>query len=248
MSEKRLRELLRSTPVPDEREAEERGWRIVRAAYEARDPAPRRPGARSLAIALAVGLVVLAVGLSPAGAKVANLFKDVTGVGHQTTQPALTSLPAPGQLLVTSRSGAWFVSQDGSMRFLGHYTNATWSPHGLFIAATQGRQLSAIAPDGTPQWSLAQRHRVSDPRWSPSGYRVAYLSGNSLRVVAGDGSGDELLESPVADVAPAWKPVTPAVMRANPSGVGTHLLAYATPGGRVAVVNTDSMKLLWRSA
>ena len=55
------------------------------------------------------------------------------------------------------------------MRFLGNYTDATWSPHGLFVAVTHGRQLSAIAPDGTPHWSLAQRQRVSDPRWSPSG-------------------------------------------------------------------------------
>jgi dipeptidyl aminopeptidase/acylaminoacyl peptidase len=198
-------------------------------------------------VALAAALVVLAVGLSPAGAKVANLFQDVTGIGHQTTRPALTSLPASGRLLVTSRDGAWVVSEDGSMRFLGDYTNATWSPHGLFVAATRGRQLSAIAPDGTPHWSLAQRHRVSDPRWSPSGYRVAYLGGDSLRVVVGDGSGDRSLESPVAHVAPAWKPVTPATLQSNSSGVGTHLLAFVTASGRVAVINSDSGKLLWTS-
>ncbi len=250
MNQKRLKELLRNAPVPEEREAEERGWRVVRAAFESRYPSPRRARGWRLVLAAAAGLVVLVLGLTPAGAKVADLFEDVTGVGrHHKTQPALTSLPAPGRLLVTSANGAWVVSQDGSMRYLGDYTNATWSPSGLFVAVThRPRQLSAVEPGGTPHWSLAQRRSVTEPRWAPSGYRIAYLSGDSLRVVAGDGTDDRLLESPVARVAPAWKSLTPAALRANPSGVGTHVLAFADRNGRVEVVDVDSTRPLWISS
>ena len=247
VNERRLEEILRRAPIPDQQGAEERGWRVVRAAFESHDPAPRRPPRGRLLVAVAVGLLALAIGLSPAGAEVANVFKDVTGVGHRSPQPALTSLPAPGRLLVGSGRGAWVVSEDGSMRLLGNYTDAAWSPHGLFIAVTRGRQLSAVEPDGTLRWSIAQNHPVSDPRWSPSGYRVAYLSGSSLRVLAGDGTEDQRIESQVARVAPAWQPVGPAALRASPSGVGTHRLAFARADGRIEVVNTDSQKVLWGS-
>jgi hypothetical protein len=248
MNERRLKELLRDAPIPAERQAEERGWRVVKTAFGSRSPGPPRRRLGRPALVLAAAAVVLAVGLSPAGAKVADVFKQVTGVGQHNARSALTSLPAPGHLLVSSSAGSWVVSEDGSMRFLGDYTDATWSPHGLFVAATRDHQLAAVAPDGTPQWSLAQRRTVSDPRWSPSGYRVAYLSGDSLRVVAGDGIGDRPLRSRVARVAPAWRPASPAALRANPSGVGTHILAFATPDGRIEVVDTDSRSVLWRSA
>jgi hypothetical protein len=248
VNEGRLKELLREAPIPAERQAEERGWRLVKAAYGSRALArPRRHFAR-VAVAIAAAIVVLAIGLSPAGAKVADLFKQVTGVGQHKARQALTSLPAPGRLLVSSARGSWVVSEDGSMRFLGDYTDATWSPHGLFVAATRDHQLAAVAPDGTPHWSLARGRRVSAPRWAPSGYRVAYLSGASLRVVAGDGTGDRLLRARVDRVAPAWKPASAADLRAHPSGVGTHILAFATARGRVEVVDADSRSVLWRSA
>jgi hypothetical protein len=247
VNERRLKDLLRNAPIAGERQAEERGWRVVTAAFEARQPLPRKRRRGRSVIALAVAVIVLAIGLSPAGAKVVDLFQGVTGVGEHTARPALTSLPAPGRLLVTSAKGTWVVSEDGSMRFLGRYTDATWSPSGSFVAATGKRQLTAVEPDGTPRWSLAQRRAVRAPRWSPSGYQVAYLSGDSLRVVVGDGTGDRLLQARVADVAPAWKPVSAAALRANPSGVGTHVLAFGSADGQVEVIDTDSKSVLWRS-
>ena len=49
---------------------------------------------------------LLAIGLSPAGAKVGDLVSDVVGIGEPDAKPALRSLPAAGELLVESPSRA----------------------------------------------------------------------------------------------------------------------------------------------
>jgi WD40-like Beta Propeller Repeat len=248
MTEARLRTLLRDAPVPDQSRAEERGWRVVQAAFEQRRPAPAPRRARRLAIAVAIGLLALAIGLSPAGARVADLFKDVTGIGEENARPALTSLPAPGRLLVGSARGPWIVSGDGSKRLLGDYRDATWSPHGLYVAATAGRALTALTPTGVVRWSLASGRRVSDPAWSPSGYRIAYRSGRSLRVVAGDGTDDHPLTRGVGAGDFAWKPLTAAGAERLAKGFGAQPLAYADRAGRIHLVDADTGRAFWVSA
>jgi hypothetical protein len=241
---KRLREAF----VPEAREAEERSWRVVHGAFEARHPVHLRPRVNRLAVALAVALLVAAVALSPAGAKVADLVRDVVEPGSENAHPALTSLPASGELLVTSPQGPWIVDEDGSQRLLGAYRDAAWSPSGLFAAVSRGRQLTAVDPVGTVRWSLAARRPVRDPAWSPSGIRVAYLSGASLRVVAGDGTEDRQLVARVAPVAPAWRPLGEPLPPGQVAvGPRTNVLAYVDPRGRVSVRNTDSGRVLWRS-
>jgi hypothetical protein len=248
VNERRITQLLRDAPVPDERDAQQRGWRVVHAAFEARHPVPTRPRLNRLAIALAVGLLVAAVALTPAGAKVADLVHDVVQPGEENVQPALTSLPTGGRLLVTSAKGPWVVDEDGSKRLLGAYEDAAWSPHGLFVAATRGRQLTAVDPMGTVRWSLAARHPVSNPAWSTSGVRVAYLSGSSLRVVAGDGTGDRRLARHVAPVLPAWRPLEqPPPAGQVATGPRTNVLAYADRRGRVSIRDLDTGRLLSRN-
>ena len=78
----------------------------------------------------------------------ADLVHDVVEPGPENAQPALTSLPAPGRLLVTSPEGPWIVDRDGSQRLLGDYQEAAWSPSGLFAAVSRGRQLTAVDPVG----------------------------------------------------------------------------------------------------
>ncbi len=83
MREQRLREALLDARIPGEREARERGWRLVRAAYVASPPAvaPRRRsgGRRAWQAALAAALVVAAI--SPAGAAVRHWVGGAEGRG-----------------------------------------------------------------------------------------------------------------------------------------------------------------------
>jgi hypothetical protein len=234
----RLPELLRNAPLPDARRAEERGWRVVRAAYGRRPPAgitSRR--ATRFAIAVALGALALALALTPAGAKVADLVHDVVRPGARNAEPALTSLPTGGRLLVTAPTGSWVVDPDGTRRRLGAYDDAAWSPHGLFVAASAGRELSAVEPDGTVRWSLPSSHPASDPAWAPSGIRVAYRSGDSLRVVAGDGTGDRRIVRRAAPTPPAWAPLE-----------NRNVLTFVDRDRTVRAIDVESGRTLWRSA
>jgi hypothetical protein len=223
-------------PVPPE--VEERSLRVVKDAFAARVPNPRRRRAvRSLPAALVAVVVAVAistVAVRASGGSVLNTVRDALGV--RNAAPLLTRLPTSGRLLVNSSNGPWIVSADGAKRHLGGaaFTQATWSPHGLFeVAVLHGRELAAIDPKGRIRWTLA-RGAVSDARWSGDGYRIAYRSGRALRVVAGDGTGDHLLAQTSAAAAPAWNGVS-------------HELAYADPRGRIHLVNVDTRATLWTS-
>jgi len=180
--------------APHERESEARAWAVVRVAYDEREPVawPRRH-ARPL-LAGAVVAAVVAAALSPPGRSVVRSLRESVGIEH--AEPALFSLPTPGQLLVTSHSGAWLVRRDGSKRLLGHYRDASFSPHGLFVVATRANQLVALDPEGHVRWSIA-RPAPRSPVWTGtrSDTRITYLSAGRLRVVAGDGTGDHAVSN-----------------------------------------------------
>ncbi len=230
MREARLREALLDAHVPDAAGAEERGLRLVRAAYAAEPPA-LRPGRRTgfrrgLQVAVAAGL--LAALISPAGATVRHWVRDAVEPAREPAAPVLTSLPAPGSLLVDSAKGPWIVHEDGSKRLLGAYRESSWSPRGLYVAVTGPGQLLAVDPIGEVRWAVTRSGSVSDPAWSPDGYRIAYLNSGTLRVVAADGTGDRSLVRPVAPVTPAWRPDD------------GHVLAYARRDGSVRAIDADS--------
>jgi WD40 repeat protein len=235
--EERLQERLREIRAPGEQEAEERGWRVVRAAFEQRVDEPARVPMRRarLLIVVAATLMLLVAAFTPPGEAVGDWLRDAIKPGRKPAKPALVSLPARGRLLVTSSEGPWVVRADGSKRLLGTYDAASWSPHGLFVAASRGQELFALDPGGHVHWSIARRRPVLGARWSPDGFRIAYRSGGALRVLAGDGTGDRLLLRSVAPAAAAWRP-----------GNG-HVLAVSDWAGRVLVLDADSGRLLWRS-
>ena len=205
----------------------------MHAAFEERLPAPRRRDWRPFAVA-AVLAAVVAAALSPPGQAVFGSIRDAVR-GAENAKPALFSLPSVrSRLLVNSAEGAWVVQSDGSKRLLGGYRDASWSPHGLYLAAVSGHELRALEPDGDVHWSIA-RTGLSNPRWSNAGggdERVAYLAGSTLRVVGGDGRGDRVLARGVTRIAPAWRP-------------RTHVVAYADRAGRVVVRNADSGTVQW---
>jgi hypothetical protein len=219
-------------PAPGEREAGERSWEVVRSAFEERTPAPRRRDWRPI-VAIAAAAAVVAAALSPPGLAVLDSLRDAVG-GEENAKPALFSLPTSGRLLVNSEQGAWVVQRDGSKRLLPGYRDASWSPHGRFLAAVHGQELRALEPDGDVHWSVA-RPEVELPRWSNAGggdERIAYLAAPALRVIGGDGRGDRVLARNVARVAAAWRP-------------RSHVLAYVDDADRVVVVDADRGRRQW---
>lgn len=226
--------------APGEREAGERAWEVVRAAYHEREPVtwPRRH-VRPL-VAVAVVAAVVAAVLSPPGRSVVHSLRKA--VGLKQAEPALFSLPTRGDLLVTSRSGLWLVRPDGSKRKLGHYRDAAFSPHGLFIAATKANQLVALDAKGDVRWTLA-RPAPRFPAWTGTrtDTRIAYISGGRLRIVAGDGTGDHGV-GPAAPVAPAWRPGPGRVLAYSD---GRHTVVYDAESGSVVRRVAPTQRIAW---
>jgi WD40 repeat protein len=231
MNEQRLRDRLRELEVRGEGQSEQRTWELARRAFADREEAPTRATARRFLLAAAAILILGLALLSPAGAAIRHWVSDVVGEEH--ARPALTSLPAPGRLLVDSGRGTWVVQNDGSQRLLGDYSQATWSPHGLYVAATRGPRLTALTPDGDPRWTVTGTEPASLPSWqAPDGFRLAYLSGSSLRVVNGDGTADRQVAAGVDHVAPVWRPGT------------RHDIAFVDRAGVTRVLDTDTGRRL----
>lgn len=229
-----MKRRLEHIEIPGEHDARTRSWEVVRTAYTEREPVARRtPFLRPL-LAAAVVAALVAAALSPPGRAVVDSVRKAIGV--ESADEALFALPAPGRVLVSSDSGVWVVSADGSKRRLGDYREASWSPFGRFVVAAREHELATLEPDGDLHWKLA-RPEVRLPRWGGSRIdtRIAYLSGGAVRVVAGDGKDDRVLVARgAAEVAPAWRP-----------GPG-HVLAVATEDG-VSAIDTTSGKTLWRA-
>jgi hypothetical protein len=220
-------------PIPDG--AEERAWRVVRAAFDERVPVPRRRSRKPLVL-VAAGAAVVVATLSAPGRAVLDSIRETVGV--ERAQPALFSLPTPGRLLVESDAGAWVVRSDGSKRRLGAWSEASWSPFGRFVVASRRNELAALEPDGSIRWTLARR-AVGFPRWggSRTDTRIAYLTRSRLHVVAGDGTGDVDVGGlrAAARIAPAWRPGA------------RHVLAYVDTAGRVHAYDADAGSDFWRA-
>jgi hypothetical protein len=236
--ERRLQELR----APDEEQAEARAWPVVREAYAERAPMPAPPRLRRLGLVAAGGAAALAIGLSPAGAKVGDFVGDVVGIGEDDAKPQLRSLPAAGELLVDSPQGPWVVREDGSKRLLGDFGHATWSPHGVYVAVADGRELAALDAGGNIRWTFPAPGVVRDPRWGGDAVdtRIAYRSGDNLRVITGDGNpaGDRLIARDVAPIAPAWRPI--GLAKLSPAAGSPFVLTYVERGGHVRSVDVET--------
>jgi hypothetical protein len=251
-----LGKALREASIPVPPDAEERGRRIVAAAFAERESGDR--GARSelqgamtpqtserrsrrpiprLALGFSLAALLAVLLLSPAGADVRDWVGDAFTASAPRPERTLARVPGGGRLLVQTGEGPVVVRPDGSRRLLGDYEGATWSPHGLFVAAVKKRTLSALEPDGTPRWSITAAQRVAVPRWSPSGER-------DLRVIAGDGSEDRLLAgSTEAETSPDAR-ISPAYVPPAWSPTGEDALAYVTGAGRLRILDSETGAVL----
>jgi hypothetical protein len=212
-------------PAPGEREAGDRSWNVVRDAYDERIRVPRKRDWRPIAIA-ATAAVVVAGAVTPPGHAVFGSLRDAVR-GEQNAAPALFHLPAPhSRLLVTSAEGAWVVQSDGSKRLLRGYHDASWSPHGLYVAAVRTNELRALEPNGAVHWSIGRSGAIRNPRWSFDGFRIAYFAGPTLRVINGDGTRDRVLTRAARPGVSAWQPAS-------------HFLAYVNTAGNIVIRNVD---------
>ncbi|MFN8223304.1 MAG: hypothetical protein U0R50_08700 [Gaiellales bacterium] len=219
-------------------DAEERAWVVVRQAFVEREPVPRRRGrALSLAVpGLTLTLAVVAAAFSPTGRAVVDRVRNVVGV--RQSAPALFSLPTHGRLLVSSTPGVWVIEEDGSKRLLRGYDEASWSPLGRYLAASNANELAALEPNGRLRWSLA-RPSVRSPRWAGTATdtRIAYRAADGLHVVAGDGTGDRLIASR-ASGGVAWRPGTGFTLAYLS---GTHLRIENTVTGKATTIDVGAL-------
>jgi hypothetical protein len=182
----------------------------------------------------------IAAALSPPGRSVVHSLRKAVGVENAQTE--LFSLPAPGRLLVSGPGGAWIVNADGSRRRLGPYRDATFSPHGLFVAATKKSELVALDTKGNVRWTLPRRS-PRFPAWAGTrtDTRIAYVAQERLHIVAGDGTGDRTIGRAAA-VAPAWRPGSGRVLAYS---TGRRTLVYDVDSGRVLLRRPAGRKLTW---
>ena len=191
--------------APGEGEALERA--VALGAEELRDR-PRSAGGRlgrSILAGVAVAGAGAALVLTPAGAEVRDWMADAIDDDSTVQREALTNLPSGGEVLVSAGDGVWIVGDDGERRRLGDYEQATFSPRGLFVAASRENELTALTPEGEVRWSISRPALVRDPVWAPSGYRIAYREGLGVAVVAGDGTEPRVLAAG-SRAAPSWRP------------------------------------------
>jgi len=233
-AERELRQRLRERPLPGETAARRRAWEVVATAHAQRAPARRRvrPALR-LAPAVAAAAVALALAVTPAGPALGDWLEERFSSEPAPARPAFARLPDDASVLALSRAGAYVVRGDGSLRRVGAFSEAEWSPRGLHVVGVSGRRLVAVTPAGVQKWTVVRPARLSHPAWSLGlGYFVAYLEGTRLRVVGGNGQDDRLLRRGAAAVTPAW--------RAGPG----YVLTYARPGA-VETLDVLTGRSLW---
>jgi hypothetical protein len=237
--EQLLSERLHGFEAPGEREAGERGRRLLLAAFAERTPVRRRRRMSLPRLSWPV-LAALLTALAAGAVAVASHLRDGDNSPRQARAPFAPVEVGNGVVLALGRGVAYTVTARGRVRALGPASDGDLSPHGTNAVLASGAGLVAVhVADGQVRWRRPAPGPVSLPRWSlertvPPCCRVAYLAGDALYAVGGDGRGAHLLARPVLAVAPAWR-------RAE----ADHQLAFAAPDG-IHVLAADSGRQVWR--
>jgi hypothetical protein len=231
-----LERALREAEPPDAGPTRERARRTILAAHDATRSRRARRALPFAWVAVAATLTALFVTQRDSGPAqaVERLVREIVREPKATpVPPRAFTLPSAGRLLVTGADGLFAVNRSGRKSALGDYRDASWSPHGLFVAATRARTLVALDPaSGAVRWKRQPGGAVSHPSWAPDGLHIAYRAHGTLRIVYGNGEHDVLAGTGMADIAPAWRPNTPRTV------------AWAAEDGTVTVEDADTAKVL----
>lgn len=208
--ERRLEGMLAEAPEPDPGAGEKALHRSLRAIQPG---PPARHGLRTLVVAFAAALVLLAIA---AGSLAAAGGLHVS-FGTKAKQKAPVRIPltlprgangiaviAGGRLSVVTRSG---------FRLQGlPVSAATLSPHALYVAAGVGDSLVALRPDAHQAWSHPAGGRVTAVAWAPDGLRIAYLVWHqhdrfpwTVHLIWGNGTHDTVVGRSSDPVRPTWR-------------------------------------------
>jgi hypothetical protein len=207
--ERRLEGLLAEAPEPDPGAGEKALHRALRALQPA---APSRRGIRTVVVAFAAVLVLLAIA---AGSLAAAGGLHVS-FGTKTTKPPAhipLSLPKGADGIAVIVDGRLSVITHSGFRLQGlPVSAATLSPHALYVAAGIGHSLVAMKPNKHQAWSHPAGGRVTAIAWAPDGLRIAYLVWHqhsrfpwTVHVIWGNGTHDEVVGRSVNPVRPSWR-------------------------------------------
>ena len=234
--ERRLEALFAEAPEPEPGAGEEALHRSLRALQPA---APAHRGLRTVALAFAAALVLLAIAAGSLGAAGALHVSFGT---KPKPRPARTQLVLPqgangisavvdGRLSVVTQSG---------FRLQGlPVSAAALSPHALNVAAGIGDSLVGMAPNGHRAFSQSAGGEVVAIAWAPDGLRIAYVvhAGRHfvLRLIYGNGRNDAVIDRSVRPVWPSWRADSLA-------------FAYVGAGGKTVVYDIGHRKHVVRGS
>jgi hypothetical protein len=207
--ERRLEGMLAEAPDPDPGAGEKALHRSLRAIQLA---PPARHGLRTLVVAFAAALVLLAIA---AGSLAAAGGLHVS-FGTKPKEPAARiplTLPHGANGIAAIADGKLSVVTKSGFRLQGlPVSAATLSPHALYVAAGVGDSLVALRPDAHQAWSHPAGGRVDAITWAPDGLRIAYLVHHehdrfpwTLHVIWGNGTHDAVVGRSVNPVRPTWR-------------------------------------------
>ena len=229
--EQRLEAMLADAPEPEGGAGEEALHRALRALQPA---APVHRGLRTVALAFAAAVVLLAVAAGSLAA--AGAIHVSFGAKPKPKRPAITPLTLPkgangaaaivdGELSVVTKSGFRLQGFPASAEAL--------SPNAVYVAAGIGTSIVAMKPNGHQVWSHPAGGRVVASAWAPDAIRIAYVarSGHrfALHVIWGTGTHDTVIDRSVRPVQPSWRADNLA-------------LAYVGAGGKAIVYDIAHRK------
>lgn len=204
--ERRLEALFTEAPEPDPGAGEEALHRSLRALQPA---APAHRGFRTVALAFAAALVLLAIAAGSLGAAGALHVSFGTKAKPRPARTQLV-LPRGANGIAAVVDGRLSVVTKGGFRLQGlPVSAAALSPHALYVAAGIDGSLVGMAPNGRRAFSHPAGGKVVAIAWAPDGFRIAYVvhAGRHfvLRLIYGNGRHDVVIDRSVRPVRPSWR-------------------------------------------